>query len=68
MKFNLGFFCGGLYAITGFIILTSILGNAKPLRDFPPRKPPVEVHGRDCYIDGEVIAPSDLIFISMEDL
>jgi hypothetical protein len=69
IEFNLGFLCGGLFAVIGFIVLASISSNATiPVNDFPPRKPPVIVQGNECYIDGMTIAPSDAVFLTMKEL
>lgn len=66
MKFNLGFLCGGLFTIA---IMALFMATSPQSSDFPPRKPPVTVHSRDCYIGDKIkLAPSNAVFISMGDL
>ena len=53
----------------GFAIGTLLILTIDMQADtFPPRKPEVIIEGRECFIDGETLASSDAIMLSVEDL
>ena len=68
-NFVMGFYFGGTFVLAVFTILFFVSAiEAKPVNDFPPKKPPVVIEGRECFIGNQVLYDSDLVLLRIADL